>query len=64
METSAVQAKDCRGLAQVFLAVNTTPKPAAQRFVVFEAWAFLLPSLGDFLGCSRTLLLFSPTLHP
>jgi len=24
--------------------------------VVFEAWAFLLPSLGDFLGCTRSLL--------
>jgi hypothetical protein len=35
----------------VFLAANTTPKPAAPPFVVFEAWAFLLPSLRDFLGC-------------
>jgi hypothetical protein len=53
----------CQGAGPGFLAVNTTTKPAAPRFVVFEAWAFLLPSLGDFLGCSRTLLLFSPTLH-
>ena len=36
------------------------PMPAAPRFVVFEAWAFLLPSLGDFLGCTRSLLPFSP----
>jgi len=26
--------------------------------VVFEAWAFLLPWLGDFLGCTRSLLPF------
>jgi len=45
-----------RGLAQVFIAVDTTTKPAAPRFVVFEAWAFLLPWLGDFLGCTRSLL--------
>jgi len=28
--------------------------------VVFEAWAFLLPTLGDFLACTRPLLPFSP----
>ena len=42
-----------------FLAGNTTTKPAAPRFVVlFEAWAFLLPSLGDFLGSPVRCCLF------
>jgi len=43
-----------------FSSPQTLHKTAAPRFVVFEAWAFLLPSLGDFLGCTRPLPPLSP----